>query len=178
MCFRLCIWALTGGYVQGCSGKLLAKFISQGLTPSTVSQWCFSILRELSNGLLQNSVAPIVSIMIIDGRRYQCSMCDIGSSFTNFHPACLWRHPASLSISVDCDWLEGMLVLLPFSQAPFLAACLQASFWNWLMDWLCEWQDQCSRTTSARDRPRSHMTPVYVPVCASEQHHSWLSALQ
>lgn len=119
----------------------------------------FHLLKLPLKRLPQHSVAPITSIMIIDGRRYRYSKCDIGSSFTHFHPAPLWRHRASLSISVDCDWLEGILVLLPFSRAPFRPACLQASFWNWLMDWLCEWQDQCSRTTSSRDRPRSHMTP-------------------
>lgn len=138
----------------------------------------FHLLKLPLKRLLQNSVAPIMSIMIIDGRRYRYSKCDIGSSFTHFHPAPLWRHRASLSISVDCDWLEGILVLLPFSRAPLRPACLQASFWNWLMDWLWEWQDQCSRTTSSRDQPRSHMTPYmsqYVPlstITVDSQHSS------
>lgn len=79
-----------------------------------------------------------------------------------------WEILHHLSGSVDCDWLEGILVLLLFSQAPSLSVCLyslQAFSWNWLTDWLSDWRDQCSRTMFTRDQPRSHMTPAYIPLC-------------
>lgn len=47
-----------------------------------------------------------MSLMIIDRNRLQCRDCDIRSSFTQFHPAGLLRHPASFERFCGL-WLTG-----------------------------------------------------------------------
>lgn len=51
---------------------------------------------------------------------------------------------------------------------------LPTSSQNSLTDWLSDWQDQCSRTMFTRDQTRSHMTPVYIPLCLYTASQSML----
>lgn len=103
--------------------------------------------------------------MIIDGNCGECNIRFLPCPFPPCRPlerSCIiW---ALLWVVIDCreflsygrSVLPSLCVFTPFQ--PFFSS-------NWLTDWLRDWQDQCSRTVFTRDRPRSHMTPVYIPAC-------------
>lgn len=122
-----------------------------------------------------------MSLMIIDRNRLQCSECDIRSSFTQFHPAGLWRDPASFERFCGL-WLTGGNTCLTAAKSGSFSQCVSSLSpglfpeTDWLTGCLTDRTsvvEPCSPGTSP-----GHIWPRYTSLRVSAPHHSRRSGLQ